>query len=72
LTRPEREFLGGAIRALADSGYGVLLVEHDLDLAIGIADSVAVLEQGQVVFSGLPEGARTDERVTRAFLGAAR
>jgi ABC-type branched-subunit amino acid transport system ATPase component len=72
LSKEERRILGALITGLAKAGVGVVLVEHDLDLAIGLADTVTVLERGVPIFSGEPADARTDVRVSEAFLGAAR
>jgi iron complex transport system ATP-binding protein len=44
-------------RAQADTGAGVVMVVHDLALAANHADSVLVLDEGQVVESGLPKDA---------------
>ncbi|NNC59751.1 MAG: ABC transporter ATP-binding protein [Erythrobacter sp.] len=44
-------------RAQADAGAGVVMVVHDLALAANHADSVLVLDEGQVVESGLPKDA---------------
>ncbi|MDF3312127.1 hypothetical protein P3H15_44960 [Rhodococcus sp. T2V] len=72
LSKDERRILGALITGLARSGVGVMLVEHDLDLAIGLADMATALERGVPIFSGEPVAARTDMRVSEAFLGAAR
>ncbi|MFV0293552.1 MAG: ABC transporter ATP-binding protein [Paracoccus sp. (in: a-proteobacteria)] len=36
----------------------LLVIEHDLDLAFAIADRVAVMNQGQIIFTGSPDAAR--------------
>ena len=53
----------------AEQGVSVLLVEQNAGLALDLADSVYVLETGQVVMSGTSEAVRSDESVRRAFLG---
>jgi branched-chain amino acid transport system ATP-binding protein len=46
----------GAIRRAADEqGVGVLLVEQNVRLALGVADHVGVMQRGQVVVSGSPD-----------------
>ncbi|GAA4126758.1 ABC transporter ATP-binding protein [Actinomadura keratinilytica] len=50
----------------------VLIVEHDLDVVFRLADRVTVLHLGRVLASGAPEAIRADEKVQRAYLGAAR
>lgn len=53
----------------AEQGVSVLLVEQNAGLALDLADSVYVLETGQVVMSGTSEAVRSDESVRRAYLG---
>src|SRR5947209_1581171 len=65
----QRRRLGDVLRALADSGRGVLLVEHDLRLVGRVADRVTVLAEGRVLASGSPDDVRRDEHVRRAYLG---
>jgi len=66
----EVEVLGGIIRAACDAGIGVLLVEHDVAFVTSLADTVVVLDQGQVISVGTPDTIRKDERVVAAYFGA--
>jgi branched-chain amino acid transport system permease protein len=68
-TRESRE-LGARLRALADQGQSMLLIEHDMGLVLGICDRVVVLEFGRVIADGPPEVVRADPRVIAAYLGA--
>ena len=43
------------LRALADSGKGVISVMHDLPLAFGFSDSIAVLHKGGIALCDAPE-----------------
>ncbi|HLS78697.1 MAG TPA: ABC transporter ATP-binding protein [Nocardia sp.] len=60
---------GALLRALADDGTAVLLVEHDMDLVMNVCDEVFVLDLGKVIASGPPSVIRTDETVLAAYLG---
>ena len=53
-TRESAE-LGARLRALADQGQSMLLIEHDMGLVLGICDRVIVLEFGRVIAEGLPD-----------------
>ncbi len=54
-------------RALADEGKGVVLVLHDLALAMNHADRVLVLGEGCVIADGTPEVALTAEVIARVW-----
>lgn len=60
------------IKALADDGLAVLLVEQNVKAALEVADRLSLLEQGRVVASGTAEEMRDDERTVRAYLGGIR
>ncbi|WP_081684264.1 ABC transporter ATP-binding protein [Granulicoccus phenolivorans] len=57
------------VRAIADSGIGVLMVEQNADAGLGIADDVVVVSRGESVWSGTAEVAQSDKAVVHAFLG---
>jgi branched-chain amino acid transport system permease protein len=65
----QRERLAVVLRALADRGHGVLLVEHDMVLVGRVADRVTVLAEGRVLATGEPDAVRHDPAVQRAYLG---
>jgi branched-chain amino acid transport system ATP-binding protein len=47
----------------------VLIIEHDMDLALDVADRVTVLNYGEVVFEGTPEETRASRLVQEIYLG---
>lgn len=58
------------IRKLADSGKTVCLVEHKMDMIMGLADHIVVLDHGEKIAEGRPDQIRRDPQVIAAYLGA--
>jgi sulfate-transporting ATPase len=72
LNNEETAEFASLIRNVADSlGLGVLLVEHDVDMVIGLCDHVVVLDVGRVIFRGPPSELLADPAVRTAYLGEA-
>jgi len=61
--------LAGQIKKLKELGLTVLLIEHKLDVVTTLADTVYVLDHGEVIAKGRPDEVRRDEEVLRAYLG---
>ncbi|HET6953519.1 MAG TPA: ATP-binding cassette domain-containing protein [Acidimicrobiales bacterium] len=71
LDTSESRWLGERIRAISGAGAGVLLVDHDVALVLGICDLIYVLDLGRVIAVGDPDEIRADRSVAAAYLGSA-
>jgi len=65
----EKQSLAALLRQLREEGMGILLVEHDMDFVMGLADRVVVMEFGEKLVEGLPDDICRDPRVLEAYLG---
>jgi len=63
--------LAALLRAIRDSGVTLVVVEHNMNLVMGIADQVVVLDAGRVIASGAPREIQADARVIEAYIGQA-
>ena len=60
--------IGKTIRSLNESGITILLVEHNVSIALGVADHVYILRNGGIVFEGSPDSFSADEFTKRIYL----
>jgi branched-chain amino acid transport system ATP-binding protein len=68
MSRDEARKAERLVRSLA-SEMTVLIIEHDMDLIMGISDSITVLHQGRVLATGTPDEIRANASVQEAYLG---
>ena len=61
--------LAEQLKSLHALGLTILLIEHKLDVVTRLADTVYVLDHGEIIATGTPAQVRTDEEVLRAYLG---
>jgi ABC-type branched-subunit amino acid transport system ATPase component len=69
LNPEETAKVAALIRQMRLSGRTMVLVEHDMELVMGVADHVVVLDGGRRIAAGPPEEVRTNPLVLEAYLG---
>jgi branched-chain amino acid transport system permease protein len=69
LRRLEKQALAKLLVQLRTEGVGILIIEHDMEFVMNLADRITVLNFGTVIASGTPEAIQTNERVLAAYLG---
>jgi branched-chain amino acid transport system permease protein len=68
MSKDEARKTEGLVKRLA-SKMTVLIIEHDMELIMGISDSITVLHGGRVLASGTPAEIRANAAVQEAYLG---
>jgi branched-chain amino acid transport system ATP-binding protein len=62
--------LGQLLVSVRDEfGIGVLLIEHDMSVVMGISDHIVVLDYGRRIADGPPDQIKRDPNVIKAYLG---
>ena len=69
LNGSEIDDLERVVGRIRDRGIAVLLVEHHMDLVMGICDRITVLDHGEILAEGTPSEVQGDARVIAAYLG---
>jgi ABC-type branched-subunit amino acid transport system ATPase component len=69
LNAEETRELAETLTQLVASGLTILMIEHDMQLIMGICQQVTVLDQGKLIADGTPDEVRTNEHVLAAYLG---
>jgi ABC-type branched-subunit amino acid transport system ATPase component len=69
LNAEETAAVAEQLKRLRAAGQTLLLVEHDMDLVMQIADLVVVLDSGRVIARGTPDEVRSNPLVLEAYLG---
>jgi branched-chain amino acid transport system ATP-binding protein len=68
LSRAERQMLSELLLALP-SGVTLILIEHDMDVALRVAGWVTMMHEGAIVAEGTPAEIRANETVHELYLG---
>jgi ABC-type branched-subunit amino acid transport system ATPase component len=69
LSPAESRLMAGLLRRL-DPAITVLMIEHDMDIALELSDMVTVLHYGRVIADGPREQVKADPQVREIYLGA--
>jgi branched-chain amino acid transport system ATP-binding protein len=68
LSRGERQLLTDLLLNL-DRGITLVLIEHDMDIALRVAERVTMMHEGRVMFEGTPDEIRANELIHDLYLG---
>jgi len=69
LSRSERQLLTQLLLAL-DRDITLILIEHDMDIALRVAERVTMMHEGRVIVEGTPDEIRGNQLVHELYLGS--
>lgn len=69
LMHGDKQTLAALLRKVADCGIAVVLVEHDMEMVMGISDRIFAMDAGQPIAFDTPDAIRRNEKVIAAYLG---
>jgi len=70
LNAAETNSLSQLLYKIRDRGITLLLIEHDMNLVMKVAEDITVLNYGKVIAEGKPKEIQTNPEVVKAYLGA--
>jgi branched-chain amino acid transport system ATP-binding protein len=53
-----------------EDGCSIIVIDHDMNLILGVSNRIQVLDEGRVIFAGAPQDAFKQRHVVEAYLGA--
>ena len=65
----EMDRVAAVVRRVSEEGVGIILVEHEMEFALGLCEQISVLNFGEKIAEGPPDIIRTHPDVVTAYLG---
>ncbi|HVT76791.1 MAG TPA: branched-chain amino acid ABC transporter ATP-binding protein/permease [Acidimicrobiales bacterium] len=69
MNKTEKAALVALVRRIRDAGLTVVLIEHDMNLVMGLVEDITVIDFGKVIAHGSPTEVQTNQAVVDAYLG---